>query len=366
MNYYRLFPGLDFPKKSILKPLRLTTALQHLVSDVHLHTLKLIDQAIRYMRIDLQIKDIDIAPAEIIREAIPLALKMQQLKYRYETESVLAMIRSFKMIAEFDQEFIPTPWSDEELLAAVSDSGTAFKSPETEFIVKDVIDQVSSCELPDKISEEANAIDTHNVVMCDFQCADDYNTIDGDLIVEDIDIALDEDVQWNDPQNNCAIDPSPNIRSESEDVSCTNTDGWRQAINNLRTKSIPLVIYAPPYSGKTFCKAMLEHAGLTVHDTDDIQEWRSKPVIVLTNIPQVLCAGINSMSIIPDELAFVSRCRRRNLHPKRLWYSKALYYSLKAKFIVRTRDSVWKTLMEFEDPLSLIKDVRSCAEALIS
>lgn len=359
MNYYKLFPGLNFPQKSSLKSTKLTEVLHNFVSDVHLQTLQLIDQAIRYMRCELRIQDIDIVPASTIRQAIPLALTMQQQRYRYETESVFDLIQTFDMISQFDHQFIPTPWSDDGLMEAVSDSGPSPNSPYT--------DPSMSWKKPEDCSDESQDI-----------------TVDGPntptepqvIFLGDLEVLVSEDeIPFTIPiQNDSHLSADVSLAAEcivpsdiksDADMLCTNTKRWQDAINLLELNSIPLVIYAPPCSGKTYFKAKMKDYGITVHDTQDILQWKCKPAIVVTDIPHVIKAGINSIAIIPDEAAFVSRYKRRNLTLKQRWYSTVLRYCDDARFTIRGRNSVWKSLVEISDPEKLVGFTELCARALV-
>lgn len=124
-------------------------------------------------------------------------------------------------------------------------------------------------------------------------------------------------------------------------------------IMHMAEKTIPLVIYAPPYSGKTYFQQYLKKKNINVFDTDEIQHWKSVPMIALTNIPIILRCGVNRIMVIPDRATFNARCRVRNLNVLDSWYDEACSYSRLCQQVFRTNESVTSALtrinIEMED-----------------
>ncbi|APG77812.1 hypothetical protein [Wenling toga-like virus] len=72
---------------------------------------------------------------------------------------------------------------------------------------------------------------------------------------------------------------------------------------------VPLVIYAPPHSGKsTLCGGVPG-----IYDTDYLAYWQGTPKVVVTNIPEALAIGITSVAVLPDEATFRARLRARSI-----------------------------------------------------
>lgn len=112
----------------------------------------------------------------------------------------------------------------------------------------------------------------------------------------------------------------------------------------------PLVIYAPPYSGKTMFRNSVE-SKLDILDTDD-HNWFEKftgKEIVLTNDPRVIDSAIISIAIVPSFGSFLRRCRRRGLLPTPRWYIDAVRHSESATFCIYTNFSLVKILLEIND-----------------
>lgn len=87
-------------------------------------------------------------------------------------------------------------------------------------------------------------------------------------------------------------------------------------------RKFPVVIYAPPASGKT---TFLERcpAWLKCCDTDYVQSWMYEPDLVVTNIPSLITIGTVSIVVIPSERVFAKRCRSRGLPYVREWHQYA-------------------------------------------
>lgn len=84
-------------------------------------------------------------------------------------------------------------------------------------------------------------------------------------------------------------------------------------------KSFPIVMYAPPHSGKTTYNKQVR----SFLDTDSMflwQQFESKGAY-LTNMPNLIDKGVFTISIIPTRDEFFRRCRTRGLTPTDEWYT---------------------------------------------
>lgn len=109
----------------------------------------------------------------------------------------------------------------------------------------------------------------------------------------------------------------------------------------LPDKSIPLVIYAPPHSGKTSFAKTIPY----VWDTDNIRKWTTiSPTCVVTNVPSMVKKARKSLMIIPDRDVFIERCKKRNLQPTNQWYDDVLDVSQHATVVEKSDQYVSEVL----------------------
>lgn len=82
----------------------------------------------------------------------------------------------------------------------------------------------------------------------------------------------------------------------------------------------PIVLYAPPYSGKTTLRNSEPNLFC---DTDELftMGFRS---ICLTNMSKMLQFGRVSIAFVPSRAKFKERCEHRNLKPVDNWYDDVL------------------------------------------
>lgn len=104
---------------------------------------------------------------------------------------------------------------------------------------------------------------------------------------------------------------------------------------------IPVVIYAPPASGKTTFiteNKLIERR--RIRDTDDINAWKYFSQCVITNMPHLLHNADISISILPSRETFNKRCKFRGLKPDTSWYCDARKLSLKSNICIQTDNFV--------------------------
>lgn len=103
----------------------------------------------------------------------------------------------------------------------------------------------------------------------------------------------------------------------------------------------PVIIYAPPNSGKTTTISELRKVTNTkISDTDAILTWTSPPSVVFTNIPTILKHGVTSYAVLPSREEFFARCIDRQLSPEKRWYDDAHYFCVKHAYHAFTNDYV--------------------------
>jgi len=90
----------------------------------------------------------------------------------------------------------------------------------------------------------------------------------------------------------------------------------------FKSASLPLVIFAPPASGKTTFNMRTR----SCLDTDSIYLWQTLKSngVYLTNMSSAIAKAVLSVAIIPDRRTFERRCTMRGLVYKNNWYSDML------------------------------------------
>lgn len=121
----------------------------------------------------------------------------------------------------------------------------------------------------------------------------------------------------------------------------------------VATTEPELIVYAPPFSGKSTIIEELRAKEIPVFDTDDVLTWKSKPKIIFTNIPSIVKYAKNAYSFMPSRNEFEARCRARQLDYSSGWYDDALTWSQTVNCCYSDRKLDLKSRFYFYHPVRL-------------
>lgn len=96
---------------------------------------------------------------------------------------------------------------------------------------------------------------------------------------------------------------------------------------------VPLILYAPPNSGKT---TFAKNLATKIRDTDDIRKLDEYGTIWITNVHSILKYAQLSIGILPSRSEFKKRCILRNLRYIDAWYDNAQRDVLKCSHAMLT------------------------------
>lgn len=121
-----------------------------------------------------------------------------------------------------------------------------------------------------------------------------------------------------------------------------------------RSQLFDVLIYAPPYSGKSTLLTRDEDLIILsknfgplrkVMDTDDIFSWHKKDSnVTITNMPHLIRMAKYSIAFVPSEDEFIRRCKFRGLKVLKDWYSGMLRETGEADVKILTDDFIGDAL----------------------
>lgn len=123
----------------------------------------------------------------------------------------------------------------------------------------------------------------------------------------------------------------------------------------VKSRAYPIVVYAPPNSGKTtFIKNVIYSDRSRFFDTDELFQNNGYGIL-FTNIPKVLQYGLFSYAIVPSKHTFEDRCKRRGLVVGSSWYDDIFDWLQYANKIFYTDEFLDEVL----DPDKLVESFRA-------
>lgn len=102
---------------------------------------------------------------------------------------------------------------------------------------------------------------------------------------------------------------------------------YERSLSLFEGLTVPVVVYAPPHSGKTTLLETVDQSKVDTLDTDDLPTWDHLPEVVVTNMPHLISRGKISYAVVPTRTTFIDRCIKRGLAPVPKWYNDMLKYS---------------------------------------
>lgn len=200
-----------------------------------------------------------------------------------------------------------------------------FRSHIDEHVRKQQVVKYSAQELLDQYNK-VKALEG-KIVVDDLQQIDEYVEHGGNI--ENYEIARDSEIE---PSDCDEIVEKYQLSAEGvlyDDSRIENVDR-RATLDEVKTNAVyelskrytginfPVMIYAPPFSGKT--QLNLQKRCYT--DTDAMLSWQLQGSggLFITNMPHLLKHSRLSIAIIPSKREFMRRCRMRGLEPEDQWY----------------------------------------------
>lgn len=103
---------------------------------------------------------------------------------------------------------------------------------------------------------------------------------------------------------------------------------YELSLNKYTGINFPVMLYAPPCSGKT----ELNKERRCYTDTDAMLSWQLQKSggLYITNMPHLIKHSRYSIAVIPTKKEFYERCRSRGLDPDEQWYLDLVNESNKA------------------------------------
>lgn len=131
-----------------------------------------------------------------------------------------------------------------------------------------------------------------------------------------------------------------------------------QQLYNRGKARIPLLIYAPPNSGKTILKKYLFSDN--IRDTDQMFYWGHMEYspVVITNMHHLIEKADVSIAVTPSRDVFRSRLHRRNIQPRPGWYPDMMKSASKATMHIVSNDWLLKVFeFHFDDIVKTCQNV---------